>query len=96
MPKSIRRGRHGVAYMIIETRELVSPEGAVARLGISYQRVVQLVDAGELPAIYDSSHRRTFRVEDVEALAHRRAARKAQARKALAERRAARKVVGKK
>jgi excisionase family DNA binding protein len=82
--------------MIIETRELVSPEGAAELLGISYRRVAQLVEAGELPAVHDSSRRRTFRVEDLEALAHRRAARKAQERKALAERRAARKVVGRK
>src|SRR5687767_7888860 len=49
--------------MTIETRELVSPDHAAKRIGVSTRRILQLVDAGQLPAIVDSSGRRTFRVE---------------------------------
>lgn len=57
----------------IETREIVAPSDAAARLGISTRRLLQIVEAGELPAITDSGRRRTFRVEDIEQLASKRA-----------------------
>jgi excisionase family DNA binding protein len=56
----------------IETREIVSPSDAAQRIGVSTRRILQLVEAGRLPAIMDSSGRRTFRVEDLERLARDR------------------------
>ena len=64
----------------IITREIVSPADAARRLNISTRRLLQIVEAGELPAITDSSRRRTFRVEDIERLAERREQRAAGAK----------------
>lgn len=52
----------------IETRELVSPADAAARIGISTRRLLQLVREGHIPAIANSGGWQTFRVEDVDQL----------------------------
>ena len=57
---------------------LLAPRDAGARLGVTARRVTQLADEGELPTIRDSSGRRLFVPEDVDALALRRAERRKQ------------------
>jgi predicted site-specific integrase-resolvase len=58
--------------VIIETRELVAPTDAAARLGVTYRRFHQIVAAGRLPGIVASGGRRVFRVEDLEKLIRER------------------------
>ena len=60
----------------VRTRQLLSPRDAAFRLKITALRVVQLANEGKIRAIVDSSGKRTFRVEDVEALIHERRQRK--------------------
>jgi predicted site-specific integrase-resolvase len=58
--------------MVIKTACLLSPADTARRLHLSAARILQLARAGTLPAIVDSSGRRTFRTEDVEKLARER------------------------
>jgi excisionase family DNA binding protein len=60
----------------IKSQELLSTKTAGARLGVTSRRVIQLVQAGRLPAVAMTGGQRIFRVEDVEKLAQERAAAK--------------------
>jgi predicted site-specific integrase-resolvase len=57
----------------IRTRELLCPRDVAFRLRVTPVRVLQLANAGRLPAIVDSGGKRTFRIEDVEQLIRERA-----------------------
>ena len=66
----------------LRTRQLLSPRDAAHRLRLTALRVVQLANAGRLQVVIDSSGKRTFPVEAVDALAKERALRAQRRRKA--------------
>ena len=53
--------------------DLLSPRDAGTKLGLTTSGVIKLARSGKLPELRDSSGRRLFRVDDVQALATERA-----------------------